>query len=685
MGTTWAAAIDPPTTGTAGAPAGGHRAGRRTVRVAPVVLVGVLVALPLASAAVVGAEAVDGVVARLHLFSYVVALAFAGAAILIGRHQPANRLGPLATAIAWAFGLSIVGERYAHLGHERGWPAVEWVLWFAQWAFVPALWSIPTLVTLLFPDGRLGDRPARTLAAVATATTAVATVAWTMAPYGRVDGAPDVPVANPVAVEGAVGVVAAAGAVWGLAVVGAMAHLGRRVARSAGAERAQLSWLLLGLAGAVVSIVAGGATGEEAIPSIGIALLPAGLAVGVLRHRLWDVRPVVQRSLVYGLLLAAIVVAYGACTLLLGGVLGREVGAPLVATAVVALAVQPLRDRLQHLVGHLLYGEREDPYAAVSRLGDQLDAVADRGRLLVSVTDALVRTMRLRGAAVTVGEDVLAAVGELGPAPRAVPLTVAGEPVGTLLVGVAEGDDLAPGHLDLLAALARHVASVVQAERLQVELAASRARLVSAREEERRRIRRDLHDELGPTLAAIANEVERAGLDVEADPDAATARLDAVADRVRATVRDVRALVEGLRPAALDQLGLAGAVRELVRRLGGGPLAVTVTVDGELEGLPAAVEVGAYRIVGEALTNVVRHSGAGTAAVVLRRVDDRLEVTVVDDGCGLVPDAPTGVGRRSMAERAAELGGSLVVEDRAGGGVEVRAVLPVVEPGHVEP
>lgn len=247
-------------------------------------LVGLLVVLPVAAAGISGAGAFDGVVARLHLFSYVVALAFAGAAILIGRHQPANRLGPVSTAIAWAFGLSIVGERYAHLGHERSWPAVEWVLWVAQWAFVPALWSIPTLVTLLFPDGRLGDRPARVLAAVATAVTAIATVAWTMAPYGRVDGAPEVPVANPVAVEGAVGVVAAAGAVRGLAVVGSLAHLARRVAGSAGAERAQLSWLLLGLAGAVVSIVAGGATGEEAIPSIGIALLPAGLAVGVLRQ-----------------------------------------------------------------------------------------------------------------------------------------------------------------------------------------------------------------------------------------------------------------------------------------------------------------------------------------------------------------------------------------------------------------
>lgn len=648
--------------------------------VASVALLAVLLAAPLVWLAIDGPDAFDGFVSRLHLFSYVVALSFAVTGWLIARHSPGNRLAVLAAAIAWSFGLAIVFERYSVLGYERGWPAVEWVLWVSQWVFVPALWSIPTLVALLFPDGRLPAPRGRLLAGLAVAGIAIGTVGWTMAPYGRIDVLPLVPLDNPVATDAGVVVFAVGAAFWAVAVLGSLVDLARRVAGSRGAERAQLLWLLLGMAGTIVVVIVGAALGNEALPSVGVVLLPAGLAIGVVRHGLWNVQLIVQRSLLYGLLVATIVVVYGATVGLLGEVLGREVGAPLVAVGVVAVGVQPLRDRLQRLASHLVYGDREEPYAAISRLGAQLDAVADRSGLLLGVTEGVMRTMRLRGAAVTVHDEVLASVGDLGPSPRHLPLTVAGEPVGTLLVDVADGDDLAPADLDLLAELARHVSSVVQSERLQLELAASRARLVTAREEERRRIRRDLHDELGPTLAAIANEVERAGLDVGRDPAAAAARLDDVAERVRATVRDVRSLVEGLRPAALDQLGLDGAVRELVRQLGDGPLAVTVTASGDLSRLPAAVEVSAYRIMAEALTNVVRHASAKRCTVALCRAPNWLEIDVADDGRGLAPDTTPGVGRRSMAERAAELGGTCTVTPSPGGGVRVRAVLPVVEP-----
>jgi two-component system, NarL family, sensor kinase len=271
-------------------------------------------------------------------------------------------------------------------------------------------------------------------------------------------------------------------------------------------------------------------------------------------------------------------------------------------------------------------------------------------------------------------------VGELHDSPMEVPLAVHGEPLGTLLLEVTAGDELRPSDRRLLTDLARHVSAAVQAERLYGELEASRARLVSAREEERRRIRRDLHDELGPTLAAVAIEIERAALELETDPQVASARLDALAGRVRGTVQSVRALVEGLRPPALDDLGLGGAVRELVRSLGRGPVEFAVTIDNDLGSLSAAVELAAYRIAGEALTNVLRHAGASRCQVSLRRTSDSLVVLVEDDGRGL-GGRRAGMGRRSMVERAAELGGTLEVVDRERGGTRVTAVLPLEPSG----
>jgi two-component system, NarL family, sensor kinase len=185
---------------------------------------------------------------------------------------------------------------------------------------------------------------------------------------------------------------------------------------------------------------------------------------------------------------------------------------------------------------------------------------------------------------------------------------------------------------------------------------------------------------MGPTLAAIGLDVERVGVDLDAGVPVSSARLDEPAARLRGAVREIRTLVEGLRPAALDELGLQGAIGQLVRDLGGGPTVVTLVVDGHLDELPAAVDVAAYRIVSEALTNIVRHADATHGRVRLRRLPDRLEVTVEDDGAGLRPGASGGVGLASMSARAHELGGACVCSSIAPHGTRVEAVLPVGPP-----
>jgi signal transduction histidine kinase len=211
------------------------------------------------------------------------------------------------------------------------------------------------------------------------------------------------------------------------------------------------------------------------------------------------------------------------------------------------------------------------------------------------------------------------------------------------------------------------------------ELARSREALVAAREEERRRLRRDLHDELGPTLASVAMRLEAAGEMIDRDPRQAQAMLSGLRDEVANAVAEIRRVVYELRPPQLDELGLVGAIEERAARLAehdGARLRVRIEAPAELAPLPAGVEVAAYRIVQEALSNAARHSG-GSACTVRLGADGALDLEVRDDGMGVDEERRSGVGLASMRERAAELGGTCTVERAAGGGTVVRARLPL--------
>lgn len=205
-------------------------------------------------------------------------------------------------------------------------------------------------------------------------------------------------------------------------------------------------------------------------------------------------------------------------------------------------------------------------------------------------------------------------------------------------------------------------------------------RSLLAREEERRRIRRDLHDGLGPTLAGIGLQLEVAKGLLRTDPDAAEATLGRLSDRVTGAVGDIRRLLDDLRPPLLDQLGLVSAIEEgtsyLTRHSDGDDFAVSVEVTGDMDGLPAALEVGALRIVMEAVTNAYRHARASTCSVGLTR-NGKLEISIADDGVGVSPEHLPGVGLTSMCERATELGGTCRIRQRPEGGTLVQAEIPI--------
>lgn len=256
-----------------------------------------------------------------------------------------------------------------------------------------------------------------------------------------------------------------------------------------------------------------------------------------------------------------------------------------------------------------------------------------------------------------------------------------GVEVGTLVVSTSPDDRLRPGDLRALAELAPHVAVVVHSHRLARDLERSHQRLLASRQDERLRLRRELHDGLGPNLAAMALEVDRGRLLVSRDPQSAERLLDDLSARIRQAVGVVRAIVDDLHPPPLDEFGLVGAVTELASRFSG-ELTVTVEVVSELPPMPAPIELAAYRIATEAITNAARHAGGVTCRVSFA-ANEHLEVRVVDGGRGLSSEMAEGVGLPSMRHRAAELGGSCSVAARPEGGTEVVARLPLpAQNGH---
>ena len=429
-----------------------------------------------------------------------------------------------------------------------------------------------------------------------------------------------------------------------------------------------------------------------------LLFIPLSIGVAVLRYRLWDINLVLHRALVYAALTACIVLIYALVVGALGAlfqVWGGPV-ASLVATALVAVLFQPLRERVQAGVSRLLYGQRDDPYAALSHLGQRLETALAPEAVLPSIVETVAQALKAPYVALewaAEGGSVAAAyppstVREAEAEDLALPLTYQHETVGWLRIAPrAPGEVYTPADRRLLADLARQAGVAVHAVRLTQnlrqatqDLQRSREGLVLAREEERRRLRRDLHDGLGPTLAALALSASQVADLITSDPDTATTLARELQRTIRATVQDVRRLVHDLRPPALDELGLVGAIQALAATFQR-HLLITVQAPPSLPPLPAAVEVAAYRIAQEALTNVVRHAEATHCTVRLSLEGDAptaLCLDILDDGVGLPDGHSTGVGLLSMRERAEELGGSCTVERGADGGTEVHARLPIV-------
>jgi two-component system, NarL family, sensor kinase len=606
---------------------------------------------------------------------------FLVAALLLAQlpgHGVGRVLATMACAHATGIAAGVAGAWLA----QRDLAGAGGLRWLAAVSWVGTLPLLAVLV-LIFPTGRPPSPRWRPVLYAQLLAVAVLAVVVAIGPGG-------VPAQPLAALAGVV--------LLGTGMLAAVTQIVRWRAAT-GVERAQLrAFAVLAAVLALSYVVAGllKLTGLDGTwPNLDalsyltlIAGLPVAVGLAVLRHRLYAIDPLVNRVLVWAtvsaVLLGAYLVVIAAVTALLGG---SRSPAPvaLVAAAVVALALAPVRARAQRLVDRLMYGDRGDPVRILRALGARLSATVAPDEVARTLTETLTGILRLPWAAVDLDREGqwqrIAEAGDPGAArqPVTIPLTHAGEQVGRLLVQPRRGEaTLTRADRQLLADLAAQAGPAVHAARLVDQLTESRERLVQVREAERGRLRRDLHDSLSPALAGIGLSADAAGRVLGTDPEAAAALLARVVAEARASTETVRRLLADLRPPGLEELGLVAALEERARQLSRpGEFDIELRIADSLAPLAPGVEVAAYRIAVEALTNAARHSGGRRCCLELS-TDQRLRLTVTDDGHGLSSPNGEGVGIRTMRERARELGGRLTIEAADGAGLRVVAELPTL-------
>ncbi|MFE7599174.1 sensor histidine kinase [Streptomyces sp. NPDC057494] len=395
------------------------------------------------------------------------------------------------------------------------------------------------------------------------------------------------------------------------------------------------------------------------------------------------------RRILAGLLVVTLLTAVdiGLVAALLNGLTPSRTADALILIALAFLmgaALRPAVARAVDVIDRLYYGDRAHPYQVLHTLAERISHAGSSQDIPATLCATVVETLRLPAAALAVhtraGTRTLARVGDLGEHPHHFEMLHHGTVVGRLSVGLRAGEQrLDEQDAVILSSLASQAAPAVASLRLQEDLRSSREQIITAREEERRRLRRDIHDGLGPALAGLRLRTENATARLPAD-DPLREDLRTVSDDLGMAIKEVRRITDRLGPARLGELGLDGALRQLVATFDGVRPAVLASLEpSPLPPLPAAVEVAAYRIAAEALTNVVRHARATRAEVRVRVDRDALTLVVEDDGTGTAGRTDGHcVGLRSMAERAAEIGGRCAIESPVlrGRGTRVRAVLP---------
>ena len=596
------------------------------------------------------------------------------------------------TGVLWS--LDALGESWAAYGmaHTPYLPLTGFAVWFVAQFGAFIMVGLP-LVLVLYPTGRLMAGRWGTVSKLAIGLSLATPVLLMFAPYDVLvvgspmpmhTGMPELPVPTDLYVD----LLRVAQPVTILSLPLAVAVVFARQRRASGRERRQLRWLLWA---AVVCVVMSGIAvvlhnGSIVTTALVLALAVTGvsIAIGILNPELGDVDALMGGTVIWAVVAGAVIALDAVLLAMLNAGLGdrlSERDATLILLLVAVTIYAPMRSWLSGVVRRALVGRRGDRYAVVADLAARLEETADVRAQLPALATEVASAFKLDYVRVEVfghgGGTISATHGTRPDEVREVPIRYGEDEVGLLeLPARGVRSMLSRRDQALLFDVVRQAAMAVRSARLAGDLQQSREQIVLAREEDRRRIRRDLHDGLGPVLGGVAMRLDAAGNALDRDPGT-TRRLVAQSRQdITEALADVRRLVHGLRPPALDDLGLLAALDQQAERMSSPDLAVTVAAE-DVPPLSAAVEVAAYRIASEALTNTARHAGARHAVVRLVGTARSLLVEVSDDGTGIDPAVTAGVGLRSIRERAEELGGRTEISCPSAGGTRVRAWLPM--------
>jgi signal transduction histidine kinase len=620
-------------------------------------------------------------------------LGFTAVGGLVAARRPTHPVGwlLLASGLLWQLDL-VAGDVRIHTGLAHpGLPGTAASAWAYDVVWIPATCALP-LLALLFPSGSLPGARWRLALGSLGAGAGLLFVAVGLRPG---------PLTSTPFVDNPLGVVALADVTGRLEAIGnplvalsVLAAFGSLLSRYRGGDvttRQQVKWFLLAIAVVVASLAAanvleafGAADATLAATRLTpLVLVPAACGIALLRHGLFDIDVVIGKVVVYGALAAGIVVLYVAVVVgagrLVGGGDEPNLALAVAATATAAIVFDPARRRLRRLANRAVYGRRASPYEALASMtrrvgagyaGDEVlgrmaraiaEATGGRGEVWVAGPGGSVRAAAWP---VTAGPDGQAAVDAIFPVRHN------GEVLGALTVTKPRGAPVTPAEERLLADLADSAAFMLENARLVVELRASRQRLVAAQDGERRRVERDLHDGAQQRLLELALTLRRTERQIATNGGDAAATIAEAHGQLQQALAELRDLARGIHPAILTEQGLPAALASLADR-SSVPVELHVHVPDRLDG---TVESTAYFLTSEALSNVAKHSGAGTVRVTVTQGAGLLSVEISDDGTGGA-DAG-GAGLQGLSDRVSALGGRFDVDSTPGDGTRVRAVVP---------
>jgi signal transduction histidine kinase len=645
-------------------------------------------------------------------------LVMATIGILVASRRPNNSIGWLMCATAVMGAVVELGPFYAYYSLAGGRPdpplAAEWIAWLSRWLWLPGLMLQLVYLPVVFPDGRLPSRRWAWLLWAAGFTALVGIVARALSPGLLAD----LRLSNPAAVTDPYGALSRLAGIASLTLmamaIASLASVFFRLRTATGDRRQQLKWFGAAIA-VVVTVVSAGRIADdvlelnspllEVVVPFAYVTIPIAIGLAVLRHRLYDIDLVISRTLVYGALAVFISAVYLIVVIGVGALVGMRDHVsllPLLAAGLVALAFQPLRARLQRLADRVVYGRRATPYEALAALSRRVTETAPSEQVLTDTMRALCDALGVRSASIWLQggrewrlmarwpADATPASSSAGSlrqgGVRAVPVHNQGAILGTIELALPPGRALSQDDQRLLADVASQAGLLFRNLGLTADLVSrvgelreSRRRLVSAQEEERRRIERNLHDGAQQDIFGLRVNIRQLRTLWQRNPSALEAGLERLEEDAEKALLTVKELARGVYPPLLTAQGLAGALRARARAA---PVRVRIS-DGGLGRYPAEVEEAVYFACAEALQNAAKYARAATVWISLAERDGELNFEVKDDGLGFeVAAVAEGAGLQSMRDRVDVVGGTLEIESRPGQGTTVkgRVLLPARRP-----